>query len=253
MEGVLWLVFGWRAKTTHLRGCCIAKCCKKLSFSTWLSEAESLQDGHCSQLANCRIVNPTSALFSCQERYAIYRYIHIHYCTFCPPCSDGTFVPMQHQDLEFPSTRRSSGYSEGHSTVTRKAGYQRAPWCTRDPPLRHVNDTATGRYPHRSQWHFIYIYTYMHIILYVYMYACIFLCTRKRIIYIYIFIFLYIYIYFYIFIYISIYFYIYIYIYIFINVYGHQIIVPSLVVNIPSRPEFVSSLCTPEFVVIVGL
>ncbi|CAL1160271.1 unnamed protein product [Cladocopium goreaui] len=29
------------------------------------------------------------------------------------------------KDLEFPSTRRSSGYSEGHSTVTRKAGYQR--------------------------------------------------------------------------------------------------------------------------------
>ena len=101
---------------------------------------------------------------------------------FCPPCSDGTFVPMQHQDLEFPSARRSSGYSEGHSTVTRKAGYQRAPWCTRDPPLRHVNDTATGRYPHRSQWHFIYIYIqlYIHTCILICMYAyytvCIYVC-----------------------------------------------------------------------------
>ena len=42
-------------------------------------------------------------------------------------------------------------------------------------------------------------------------------------------------------------------VYMYIYIYGYQIIIPSLVVNIPSHPEFVSSLCTPEFVVIVGL
>ena len=193
MEGVLWLVFGWRAENHPFEEMLYCKVLQRPKLFH-LTIGGRIPAGW-PLFSTCELSNS-----NCQSNFCpslLSGEIHIQYCTFCPQCSDGTFVPMQHQDLEFPSTRRSSGYSEGHSTVTRKAGYQRAPWCTRDPPLRHVNDTAAGRYPHRSQWHFIYIYIYTCILICMYTYytVCIYVCMYLFMhthVYMYVYIYIYI-------------------------------------------------------------